>query len=856
MSAALDAMRGRLRRALPALVGLTIFLAALEVLRRELAPAAWPSVAADVIAMPRGRLAAAVLLTALNYAALTGYDFIAFTYVGKSLARWRVAVASFLAYAIANNVGFAIVSGASVRYRFYTRWGVTGEELSRIVFAYAVTFWLGLCTLGGLTLALSPLPARIGLPGAAAAKPIGWLLVGLTVAYVAATFVRTTPIALGRLVVPLPRPRLAMVQFVVSAAEWALAGSVFAVLLPPGEAGFLTVLGAFLAAQVIALASHVPGGVGVFEGLVIALLSPYYSPVQLLAPLVVYRVVYYLLPLSIALVVLVFDELHLRRTHAARVSAYLGRMSELVTPRVLAVFAFLSGALLLFSGATPAAQGRLALLGRVLPLGVIETSHFLGSLTGAVLLLVSQGLSRRVDAAYYITFGALAFGAGASLLKGADVEEAVILGVLLILLGRARPSFNRRAALLETRFSAGWIAAVVAALAASIWLGIFAFKHVEYSDALWWQFAIDGEASRSLRASVGASAVALLFALARLLGHAPHEIVPPGEADLDAAGAAIAEQRSTFPYLVYLRDKSLVFDETRRGFVMYGVQGRTWVALGDPVGPPECIASLVRLFLERADDFGGTPVFYEARGDYLHHYADFGLTFVKLGEEARVDLSRFTLDGGAGAKRRHLLHRLDREGAAFRVAPAEEAPLLLDALEAVSNDWIAHKAAAEKGFSLGFFDRDYVSRFPIGLVERHGRIEAFANIWPGPGGEELSIDLMRYRRDAPRDVMEALLVHLLAWGRERGYRWFALGMAPMSGFERSPVAPLWTRVGRFVYEHGDTFYNFQGLRAFKEKFDPEWEARYLAYPGGLTLPRIPADVSALVAGGYGRIFKK
>ena len=115
---------------------------------------------------------------------------------------------------------------------------------------------------------------------------------------------------------------------------------------------------------------------------------------------------------------------------------------------------------------------------------------------------------------------------------------------------------------------------------------------------------------------------------------------------------------------------------------------------------------------------------------------------------------------------------------------------------------------------------------------------------------------MRYHRDAPANVMEALIVHLLMWGQEQGYRWFALGMAPMSGFERSPIAPLRARAGNFLYEHGGRLYNFQGLRAYKEKFNPVWEPHYLVYPGGLKLPRIAADVSALVAGGYGRILRK
>ena len=104
--------------------------------------------------------------------------------------------------------------------------------------------------------------------------------------------------------------------------------------------------------------------------------------------------------------------------------------------------------------------------------------------------------------------------------------------------------------------------------------------------------------------------------------------------------------------------------------------------------------------------------------------------------------------------------------------------------------------------------------------------------------------------------MEALFVQLVLWGKEHGYRWFTLGMAPLYGFESSPVAPLWNRLGSFLYEHGESVYNFQGLRAFKEKFDPVWQPRYLAYPGGFRLPLILADVSALIAGGYRRIFFK
>ncbi len=192
----------------------------------------------------------------------------------------------------------------------------------------------------------------------------------------------------------------------------------------------------------------------------------------------------------------------------------------------------------------------------------------------------------------------------------------------------------------------------------------------------------------------------------------------------------------------------------------------------------------------------------------------------------------------------------------YRIVRSEDVPRMMDQFQAVSDAWLKEKAGGEKGFSLGFFKPDYLARFPIAVIEQRGEVVAFASLWPGPQQIELSVDLMRYRHDAPQEVMEGLLVHFLSWGKGEGYRWFSLGMAPLSGFERSPVALLWTRLGSFLYEHGEAFYHFQGLRAYKEKFHPQWEPRYLVYPGGFRLPRILADVSALIAGGYRKVLLK
>jgi phosphatidylglycerol lysyltransferase len=397
---------------------------------------------------------------------------------------------------------------------------------------------------------------------------------------------------------------------------------------------------------------------------------------------------------------------------------------------------------------------------------------------------------------------------------------------------------------------------VVAVIGASVWLGFFAFKHVEYTHDLWWQFEFDQEASRFLRASVGASMALLFFGIGRLLRPKPPEVQLATDEDLVDAERAIASQTGTPPFLIYLRDKAVLFNRDRSAFIMYAVQGRTWVALGDPVGPPAAAPDLIREFLERCDDFDGDAVFYEVSKDRLHLYADFGFAFAKLGEEARVPISNFSLQGSASKEYRTSLRRLEKEGGTFRVIAREDVPAVLDALEQVSSEWLKSKSTAEKGFSLGFFDRSFVARFPVGVIEVGGRIEAFATIWPGHQNVELSVDLMRFRDSAPKNVMEALFIHMMIWGQANGYQWFSLGMAPLSGLDASPVSSFWTKAGAFVYEQGEAFYNFQGLRSYKEKFQPVWEPRYLTYPGGLALPRILADVAALIAGGYRRIFLK
>jgi phosphatidylglycerol lysyltransferase len=419
---------------------------------------------------------------------------------------------------------------------------------------------------------------------------------------------------------------------------------------------------------------------------------------------------------------------------------------------------------------------------------------------------------------------------------------------MLVALVASRGRFHRRAALLDEPYTAGWLVAMGVVAVATAWIGFFAYKHVDYTAGLWLRFGADADASRFLRASLGGALVMSAFGVAHLLHPARAEPRPPSERDLeDAARIARTSPRSDAS-LALLGDKALLFNPERTAFLMYAVSGRSWVALGDPVGPPDERDELAWRFREEADRHGALPVFYLVSHDTLQLYLDMGLTLLKLGEEAVVKLATFSLDDEARRGLRRTWGEARRRGLTFEVAPPEDVGALLPELRAVSDAWLARKGAREKGFSTGRFDPAYLARFPVAVARMEGRIVAFANVWPGAPGTELTVDVMRYSRAAPPNVMEYLFVELMRWGRAQGYAEFNLGMAPLAGLQARETASRWNRMGALVFRHGEHFQNIHGLRRYKERFGAEWRLKYLAAPGGLAMPRILASVAALIAG--------
>jgi phosphatidylglycerol lysyltransferase len=855
-------MKLRISRALgPAAMAIALALA-LILLQRQLSAYHYRDLMRQVWTLPHSHLALALVVTAAAYAVLPGYDAIALAYVDHPLPIRRIAFGSFIAYALSHSLGFPLLSGGPVRYRFWSIWGLSTSEIAQAISFAGATFIIGMIAVAGFVFVLEPTSTiqLLRLPFSSL-KPLGGLCLALVATYLVLGASGLRTFRFFEWEFPVPTTRLALAQLLVAVIDWTAAGAVLFVLLPPGyRLSFLPVLGVFLLAQFAGILSHVPGGLGVFEAIVVLLLKPYVPAASIVGSLLAYRAIYYLLPLVIALAFLIAFEVRRQSSRVAEVaslaSGIAGRWLPALLPQILSITTFVAGVILIVSGATPEVRSRVTALDSVLPLGVIELSHFAASLAGAGLVILAWAIRRRLDAAYTLTIATLVIGIVASLLKGLDWEEAVALAIVVAVVVPSRHAFYRKAAITSEPFPNGWIAAVVAVAVVTTWLAFFSYQNVDFTSPVWWEFSGRGDAPRSLRAMIGVLGALMLFALSRKLRHANAEPDLPSARQLDIASRIAADSPDTIANLALLGDKSLMFSETGQSMIMYGVSGRSWVALGDPLGPESERGELAWRFRESADEHGGWPVFYEVSARHLPIYIDLGLTLLKLGEEAIVPLAGFSLEGGSRKALRRTRKDAMKAGASFEVIPPEETHNFLPGLKDISDEWLAAKRTKEKGFSLGRFDERYLRSFPVALIRVGDAVVAFANVWIGADHAELSVDLMRYTSVAPPGVMEYLLIELMLWGRENGYQRFNLGMSPLSGIENRSLAPLWNRIGALLFSRGEPFYNFQGLRLYKEKFDPIWEPRYLASPGGLVLPRILTNVASLISGGLVGVVSK
>ncbi len=311
--------------------------------------------------------------------------------------------------------------------------------------------------------------------------------------------------------------------------------------------------------------------------------------------------------------------------------------------------------------------------------------------------------------------------------------------------------------------------------------------------------------------------------------------------------------RTSMAAFALLDDKTYFFSQGG-SLIAYAVLGGVAVVMGDPIGPPQDVRDAIAEFQAYCRLRGWLPAFCLTASDYLDDYCQVGFGHLGLGAEAIIDLDAFTLRGRANSSFRKRFKRMQRQGYQFRLLEPPISDDYLDQLRQTSRDWLGRMYGPEKGFFLGWFEDDYIRSCRVAVVlTPEGQVSAFANLVSEYQLNEISMDLVRYRRKAASGTIDFLAVSLFKWAKDSGYDSFNLGLCALAEVGCRSDSSLLERAIHFIYKNGNWFYGFKGLHQYKKKFHPRWEPQFLVYPGWKAFIPVCIAVARLSLGQAKRV---
>lgn len=643
--------------------------------------------------------------------------------------------------------------------------------------------------------------------------------------------------------------RTAAVLFLISSLEWIAAFSVIWILsrvlnvpLP-----FHELVPIFIVASCAGIASMIPGGLGSFDLVFIwGTQHLNIADEKVLIVLLFYRAGYFLLPFLLA--AFLFIKEYWDKWNQAW-DSLPNAIVQKVSHVLLTILIFASGLILLLSAAVPGILERIKVAHEFLSFPIMNLSHQLSVAAGFMLLGLSRGINYHVKRAYQLGMAVLGFAALFSLFKGIDYEEAAFMVVVALLLKASQRSFYRESYVLtwgKALFDLTLFSAITCMYLLIGYLNLPSAK-LNVPKALA-PYVITSHTDLFFSASIGLIIAFFIFAVGYLIRKPKQRLLErPENQEARILNHLNQYKGNVLAHLIFLHDKYVYWNKERTVLFSYQTYADKLVILGNPLGKKADFPAAIEEFMRAADLYGYTLAFYEVSDEMLPSLHEYGYDFFKLGEEATVDLTSFSLSGKRRKGERAVKNKFEREHYRFDVIAPPFQPELMNELHEVSEQWL--QGREEKGFSLGFFDEDYLHKSEVAVVQTaNGQIIGFASLMPVyDGGQTVSVDLMRFRPDAPPGTMDFIFLSLFEWSKEQGYSFFHLGMAPLSNVGTSRFSFLSEKIAAQIFLHGQFFYQFQGLRRFKEKYADLWEAKYLAYRKKSSLPFTMAQITFLIS---------
>ncbi|WP_422664723.1 bifunctional lysylphosphatidylglycerol flippase/synthetase MprF [Apilactobacillus bombintestini] len=597
----------------------------------------------------------------------------------------------------------------------------------------------------------------------------------------------------------------------------------------------IAVFPVFVVANVVGVASLVPGGLGSFEGtMLLGLTFIGVSPSSAAVWLLLYRAFYYIFPVALGIVFLVFDILQ-------RLNNFLDDIPKLIVQKLahvfITVFMYFSGIMMLLLAVIP----NLVLVNRFYVSLEPYSFYFLDQLTTVIVAFLLIGFARgfgsKVKKAFWPTTVILLISMGNTLWKEDFPPVMIVLSLILVIC-----LWLSYGVLYRDKFTYSWGHALVDLFIFGISFVIYAIigllTNFKFAVFHWTNSYLFPSPQVWFAGFLGLILACLILVLTyRFLSYSKVDwLDQPFDAERvsnvinDFGGNEVS-------HLAYVRDKSIYFyqeDGKDQLFFMYKCRANKIIVMGEPIGNLDKLEPAIDQFIDDSDNIGYSLVFYEIGEELTMLLHEKGFSFTKAGEEGHVALDTFSISGKKHRGERALMNKFDRDEYKFEIIQPPFSDEFIKELKDVSDDWLHGKP--EKGFSLGYFDKYYLNQAPIAVMkDKDNQVVAFANIMPTGDHEMTSIDLMRSSEAAPSGIMDGIFINLFNYVKDEGYKFFNLGMAPLSNVGESRYSFLDEKICNLIYKYGTAFYSFQGLRSYKEKYVSKWAPKYISYRRGNSL---------------------
>lgn len=754
---------------------------------------------------------------------LSIYDVILNKSLKTSMSIWKMMRIGYIINAFNAVIGFGGFIGATVRYLVYKNYTTEKKLLVQTISVVLISMLTGLSLLS-IFVVFHIFNVQHLFDSFAWVK---WAL------YVVALFLPIFIVFTMIKPVQSKQKLLGVYCTLVSSLEWFAAASVLylALIIVNVHVPFHIFMGVFIIAAISGLVSFIPGGFGAFDLVIIlGFKSLNIGEEKIVLALLLYRFAYYFFPLLIALILSIFEFKTTAKRYfedskifvpmqdfSSLFKSYQKDFLSRIPSFAIAILLFFTSILFFLNNIT------------IIYDGLYASNHYVYYIIVSVHTCACLLLFLNVIGVYSLSKRAILFAIISLLLivlitiyTYASFILLTWLAVMFLLL----VVFYKRSKILKRKFSYLKLFYIIL-----VSCGVLFINHLVIYQTLHKLDVYKIEVDTSiLRYYFWITILVIAVIVGGIVWYFERKIklkenyqyLPVCESIVETYGG------NYLSHLMYSGDKQFFVNDNQQAFIMYRTINNAYVVLGDPIGNEKAFNDLLIDFYSNAHYIGYDIIFYQVSERYLSLYHNFGNQFFKLGEEALIDLETFTV---AGKKRRGLratLNKLSDLNMTFEMLYPPFNSTLLNALKEISDNWLDGRQ--EMHFSLGSFNEDYLSKAPIGIIrdEKQQPI-AFCSVMPTYYNDTISVDLIRWNPQVELPLMDALYLHMLLWSKEQGYKRFNIGMATLSNVGQVPFSYTGERIAGRVFEHFNGLYRFQGLRRYKEKFKPEWEARFLVY---------------------------